>query len=219
MAALAERRGDPAGGIKTEIGADQHVLDFRDGRGVELPLGDQVGDGATERRGRAFEPAGEALPPIAAWPCFRLAVDRIVLRGCLHAALVIAVSPRCATMTPEEMVSRLLYRDGLMLVIDKPAGFAVHHGPKGGESLEDYFDALRFGLPRAPGFGPPARPRYLRLPRARPPPQGVGELGKLFRNGADRQDLLGRGRGRARRRTKASSTCRSAASTTRAAGG
>jgi tRNA pseudouridine32 synthase / 23S rRNA pseudouridine746 synthase len=55
-------------------------------------------------------------------------------------------------MTPEEMMSRLLYRDGLMLVIDKPAGFAVHRGPKGGESLEDHFDALRFGLPRAPAL-------------------------------------------------------------------
>src|SRR6201997_5714078 len=57
-------------------------------------------------------------------------------------------------MTPEEMVSRLLYRDGLMLVIDKPAGFAVHRGPKGGESLEDHFDALRFGLPRSPALAP-----------------------------------------------------------------
>jgi 23S rRNA-/tRNA-specific pseudouridylate synthase len=28
-------------------------------------------------------------------------------------------------MTPEQMVSRLLYRDGLMLVIDKPAGLAL----------------------------------------------------------------------------------------------
>src|SRR5256886_13918148 len=55
-------------------------------------------------------------------------------------------------MTPEEMVARLLYRDGLMLVIDKPAGFAVHKGPKGGESLEDHFGALRFGLPRAPAL-------------------------------------------------------------------
>jgi tRNA pseudouridine32 synthase/23S rRNA pseudouridine746 synthase len=55
-------------------------------------------------------------------------------------------------MTPEEMVARLIYRDGLMLVIDKPAGFAVHRGPKGGESLEDYFGALRFGLPRAPAL-------------------------------------------------------------------
>src|SRR6516225_8108869 len=55
-------------------------------------------------------------------------------------------------MTPEEIVARLIYRDGLMLVIDKPAGLAVHKGPKGGESLEDYFGALRFGLPHAPAL-------------------------------------------------------------------
>jgi tRNA pseudouridine32 synthase / 23S rRNA pseudouridine746 synthase len=55
-------------------------------------------------------------------------------------------------MTAEEMLARLLYRDGLMLVINKPAGYAVHRGPKGGEALEDYFDALRFGLPRAPAL-------------------------------------------------------------------
>lgn len=55
-------------------------------------------------------------------------------------------------MTPEEMLSRLLYRDGLMLVIDKPAGLSVHRGPKGGASLEDYFEVLRFGLPRDPAL-------------------------------------------------------------------
>src|SRR6266700_2318342 len=55
-------------------------------------------------------------------------------------------------MTPEEMVARLLYRDALMLVLDKPAGLPVHRGPKGGASLEDHFDALRFGLPRAPAL-------------------------------------------------------------------
>ncbi len=55
-------------------------------------------------------------------------------------------------MTPEETRARLLYRDGLMLVIDKPAGVAVHRGPKGGASLEDDFDALRFGLPRKPAL-------------------------------------------------------------------
>jgi len=55
-------------------------------------------------------------------------------------------------MTPEEIVARLIYRDGLMLIIDKPTGYAVHKGPKGGESLEDYFGALRFGLPRAPAL-------------------------------------------------------------------
>jgi tRNA pseudouridine32 synthase / 23S rRNA pseudouridine746 synthase len=55
-------------------------------------------------------------------------------------------------MTRDELVARLLYRDGLMLVVDKPAGIAVHRGPKGGENLEDYFDALRFGLPRNPAL-------------------------------------------------------------------
>jgi tRNA pseudouridine32 synthase/23S rRNA pseudouridine746 synthase len=55
-------------------------------------------------------------------------------------------------MTPEETRARLLYRDGLMLVIDKPAGVAVHRGPKGGASLEDDFEALRFGLPRNPAL-------------------------------------------------------------------
>src|SRR6202451_1961149 len=60
-------------------------------------------------------------------------------------------------MTPEQMVSRLLYRDGLMLVIDKPAGMAVHRGSpnskdRNGESIEDHFDALRFGLPRPPSL-------------------------------------------------------------------
>jgi len=46
--------------------------------------------------------------------------------------------------------TRLLYRDALVLVIDKPAGLAVHPGPKGGETLTDHLDALRFGLPRRP---------------------------------------------------------------------
>jgi len=55
-------------------------------------------------------------------------------------------------MTPDEMERRLLYRDGLMLVVDKPAGLSVHRGPKGGASLEDYFEPLRFGLPRDPAL-------------------------------------------------------------------
>jgi tRNA pseudouridine32 synthase/23S rRNA pseudouridine746 synthase len=50
----------------------------------------------------------------------------------------------------DAMLDRVLYRDGLMLVIDKPAGLSVHRGPKGGPSLEDYLDALRYGLPRRP---------------------------------------------------------------------
>ena len=55
------------------------------------------------------------------------------------------------------MEARLLYRDGLMLVLDKPAGLPVHRGPKAAgmkdvRALEEYFDALRFGLPRVPGL-------------------------------------------------------------------
>lgn len=53
-------------------------------------------------------------------------------------------------LTPDEILARVLHRDGLMLVIDKPAGLPVHRGPKGGPNLEDSFDALRFGLPRPP---------------------------------------------------------------------
>lgn len=44
----------------------------------------------------------------------------------------------------------LLHRDGMMLVINKPYGLPVHKGPKGGETLADHLDSLRFGLPRAP---------------------------------------------------------------------
>jgi tRNA pseudouridine32 synthase/23S rRNA pseudouridine746 synthase len=50
------------------------------------------------------------------------------------------------------LADRILYRDGLMLVIDKPAGIPVHAGPRGGPNLEAGFDALRFGLPRPPAL-------------------------------------------------------------------
>lgn len=58
---------------------------------------------------------------------------------------------------PDFLLDRLLYRDGLMLVINKPSGLVVHAKPGAagddrGESLEDYFDALRFGLPRSPAL-------------------------------------------------------------------
>jgi tRNA pseudouridine32 synthase/23S rRNA pseudouridine746 synthase len=82
------------------------------------------------------------------------------------------------------MVSRLLYRDGLMLVIDKPTGFAVHRGPKGGESLEDHFDALRFGLPRAPSLAHRLdrdTSGCLVLGRHR---KALALLGRLFKSGA-----------------------------------
>ncbi len=87
-------------------------------------------------------------------------------------------------MTAEEMESRLLYRDGLMLVIDKPAGLAVHRGPNGGESLEDHFAALRFGLPRAPALAHRLdrdTSGCLVLGRHR---KALAQLGRLFKTGA-----------------------------------
>ena len=89
-----------------------------------------------------------------------------------------------AKITPEEMVARLIYRDGLMLVIDKPAGFAVHRGPKGGESLEDHFGSLRFGLPRAPALAhrlDRETSGCLVLGRHR---KALATLGRLFKTGA-----------------------------------
>lgn len=58
-------------------------------------------------------------------------------------------------IAPDAMLARLLHRDGLMLIVDKPAGVPVHRGPrnshdKSGFSLEDGFDALKFGLPQRP---------------------------------------------------------------------
>lgn len=55
-------------------------------------------------------------------------------------------------LQPIDLTTRILHRDGLMLIIDKPAGIAVHRGPKGGGSLEDHFRQLRFGLPRDPAL-------------------------------------------------------------------
>jgi tRNA pseudouridine32 synthase/23S rRNA pseudouridine746 synthase len=86
-------------------------------------------------------------------------------------------------MAADEILTRLLYRDGLMLVIDKPAGIAVHRGPKGGESLEDQFDGLRFGLPRRPALAHRLdrdTSGCLVLGRHR---KALASLGKLFKNG------------------------------------
>ncbi|MGC2824974.1 MAG: RNA pseudouridine synthase [Pseudolabrys sp.] len=86
-------------------------------------------------------------------------------------------------MTSEEMLARLLYRDGLMLVVDKPAGLPVHRGPKGGDAFEDYFDALRFGLPRSPALAHRLdrdTTGCLVLGRHR---KALALLGKLFKQG------------------------------------
>jgi tRNA pseudouridine32 synthase/23S rRNA pseudouridine746 synthase len=45
---------------------------------------------------------------------------------------------------------RVLFIDGEAIVIDKPAGLAVHPGSRTPESLEDYLQPLRFGFRRLP---------------------------------------------------------------------
>jgi RluA family pseudouridine synthase len=84
----------------------------------------------------------------------------------------------------EEIRRRVLYRDALMLVIDKPAGLAVHAGPRGGPSLEDFFGELRFGLPRPPHLAHRLdrdTSGCLVLGRHR---KALAKLGELFASGA-----------------------------------
>jgi len=55
-------------------------------------------------------------------------------------------------MNEAEIQKNLLYRDGLMLVINKPAGIASHQGPSGGDHIEKYFHHLQFGLKQPPSL-------------------------------------------------------------------
>jgi tRNA pseudouridine32 synthase/23S rRNA pseudouridine746 synthase/23S rRNA pseudouridine1911/1915/1917 synthase len=79
-------------------------------------------------------------------------------RGGITGGAIFRFSPSARHPRPENrregpsLADRVLYRDGLVLVIDKPAGIAVHPGPGGGPDLESGFDALRFGLPRRPAL-------------------------------------------------------------------
>ncbi len=54
------------------------------------------------------------------------------------------------TLTPEGLKSRILFKDNLVIVLDKPPGIPVHAGPNGGASLEDYFVDLRFEYKETP---------------------------------------------------------------------
>ena len=55
-------------------------------------------------------------------------------------------------MDTANIMARLLHRDASMLILDKPAGLPVHREAKAvrSETLTDWLDALRFGLPRRP---------------------------------------------------------------------
>src|SRR3546814_12785345 len=48
------------------------------------------------------------------------------------------------------IADRVLFIDAEALVLDKPAGLAVHPGPRPPHRLEDILDAQRVGFQRAP---------------------------------------------------------------------
>ena len=50
----------------------------------------------------------------------------------------------------QTLAARVLYRDERLMVLDKPPGLAVHKGPKGGMTLDDFLPALTFGKPELP---------------------------------------------------------------------
>lgn len=54
------------------------------------------------------------------------------------------------TLTAEEMIGRILHKDGALMVLDKPYGIAVHRGPKGGVTLDAFLPALRFDKSEMP---------------------------------------------------------------------
>jgi len=81
----------------------------------------------------------------------------------------------------------LLYRDAMMLVVDKPAGMPVHRGPQARGRvipvLTDHLDTLRFGLPRRPEAAhrlDKDTSGCLVLGRH---PRAMAELNQLFRDG------------------------------------
>ncbi|MFA5120175.1 RluA family pseudouridine synthase [Zavarzinia sp.] len=88
-----------------------------------------------------------------------------------------------AAPSADEIEARVLYKDSLILVIDKPAGLPVHQGPGGGPNLEQSFVHLRYGLPRAPALAHRLdrdTTGCLVLGRH---PKALAKLGKIFAGG------------------------------------
>lgn len=55
-------------------------------------------------------------------------------------------------LTADSLRRRVLYRDDDIIVLDKPAGIAVHKGPGEGTHLEAFFPELAFGMARQPAL-------------------------------------------------------------------
>ena len=90
-------------------------------------------------------------------------------------------------VTSEMLIERVLYRDDDMIVLDKPAGIAVHQGggkaSAAGGNLEALFPALAFGMARNPALAhrlDRETSGCLVLGRHR---KALAHLGKLFQRG------------------------------------
>lgn len=90
----------------------------------------------------------------------------------------------------------ILFRSDAALVIDKPAGLAVHSGRRGGASLEDLLESLRFGkrhLPQPVHRLDQDTAGCLVLGRTKP---ALAELGAHFAEGRARKTYWAALRGR-----------------------
>ena len=83
-------------------------------------------------------------------------------------------------LTEADILARVLYRDAMLLVIDKPAGIAVHITGHDKIALDASFKYLQFGLPKPPSLAhrlDRGTSGCLVLGRHR---QALIKLGKLF---------------------------------------
>ena len=86
-------------------------------------------------------------------------------------------------MILEELLQRILYRDAMILILNKPTGIAVHPGMGKKQNLQSFFEDLKFGLPNPPALAhrlDAATSGCLVLGRHR---QALNKLGQMFANG------------------------------------
>jgi RluA family pseudouridine synthase len=87
----------------------------------------------------------------------------------------------------EKLRARILHEDTAVIILDKPAGLAVHRGPRGGASLEDWLPALQQGkrhLPQPAHRLDTDTAGCLALGRTKP---SIAALNRLFAEGLARK--------------------------------
>ena len=86
-------------------------------------------------------------------------------------------------ITDADILGRVLHKDAHVIVVDKPAGVAVHAGSGRDDALDRHFPALTFGLDRPPALAHRLdrdTSGCLVLGRNR---EALARLGKLFQRG------------------------------------